>query len=90
MSKYFLSFNNKNSDELNLYIVKRPNIPSPKRRYEEVEIDGRDGKLYRDKGTYEEIEISIDFNFCVVSPEEWNMKIREVKKWINNIENKKD
>ncbi len=89
MSKYFISFNNKNSDELNLYVVKRPNIPSPKRRYEEVEIDGRNGKLYRDKGTYEEIEISIDFNFCVVSPEEWNMKLREIKKWINNIENKK-
>lgn len=89
MAKYFINFNNKNSDELNLYVVKRPNIPSPKRRYEEIDIDGRDGKLYRDKGTYEEIEISIDFNFCVESPEEWNMKLREVKKWISNIENKK-
>lgn len=46
-----------------LYPVTYPPIPSPKRKYNEYEIPGRDGKLYEDLGTYEDITWDIKFNF---------------------------
>ena len=33
----------------------RPDIPAPVKNYNEYDIPGRDGKLYEDLGTYDDI-----------------------------------
>ena len=89
MHKYYLVFNNESSDAININIAKRPSIPTPKRRYRETEVDGRDGKLYEDLGTYEDIEIPIECNFLSLSPEEFNFDYRRVKRWLKSIKDNK-
>lgn len=87
-SKYFLIFNNLNSKfDLNLSIVKRPNIPSPSKNKITKEIPGRDGLVYEELGGYKDIVIPVEFNFI----EKNNLKerFRQVKLWINDIQDNK-
>lgn len=60
--------------------IKRPNIPAPKANYEEHEILGIDGKLYESLGTYDDIVITIDFNY-MTRRDDWSNKFRECKKF---------
>lgn len=89
MDKYFINFNEKNNEDLNLKIIQRPSIPSPKKRYTEKPIPGRDGILYEDQGIFDDIEIPIQFNFLSKTVEQFNYDYREIKKWINNIKDNK-
>lgn len=85
MVKYFILFNGRTSLDVNLKVESRPSKPSPQKRYEEVDVPGRDGLLYRDKG-YGDIEISISFNFISKTPDKWDKDFRRIKKWL--LENK--
>lgn len=81
---YFIVFNEKSSyTDLDLRIVKRPNIPLPKRRYEKHEVIGIDGDYYEDLETYEDIEINVYFNF--VDKTNIHNKIRQIMQWLNVI-----
>lgn len=71
--------NNRSCNELKIYPVKRPNIPAPKKKYKEYEIPGRDGKLYQDLDVYEDIEVSIEFNY-MTSKDRWHEVFRDCKK----------
>lgn len=74
-------FNNKNSkDDLNLIIEEKPSIPSPEKNIIETEVEGRNGSLIEDLGTYKEIEISI--NFSLYDKSNLNNSLREIKQWI--------
>lgn len=77
------------SKELGIAVSKRPSIPSPIRRYRETEVEGRNGRIYEDLETYDDIEITVEFNFFTRDPKEWNIKFRQIKKWINNIKDNK-
>lgn len=81
MQKYFILFNGKTSLDVNLKVESRPSKPSPVKRYEEIEVPGRDGLLYRDKG-YGDIEIPIAFNFISNNPNQWDKDFRKIKKWL--------
>lgn len=84
---YTIIFNNKNSEDLGVYVIKRPFIPIPKRKYETIEIEGSDGDYYSDD-EYEDIDITIEFNF-ESTQENIRPKIREITKWIEkDIDNK--
>lgn len=48
---------------INLYPVKRPDIPSPQEKLNEYIVLGIDGKLYEKTGFYEDLEIPIEFNY---------------------------
>lgn len=72
---------NEIDNDSEIKVVKRPSIPCPKRKYREIEIEGRDGKLYEDLETYEDIEISVEYNFL---SNDYNNIMRKVKKWILN------
>lgn len=85
-NRFNVIFNNTIDKDLGIKCVKRPNIPSPTRQYIEREIPGRDGKLYEDLGTYDDIEIDIQYNFV---SNDWNETFRGVKSWINNIKDRK-
>lgn len=49
--------------KMGLLPVKPPIIPTPKKRYNEVSIPGRDGIYYEDLETYDDIVLPIEFNF---------------------------
>ena len=57
MAKFGFSFNREESESMDFSIVKRHIMPIPKKRYKEYEVSGRNGKVYEDLGTYEDIEI---------------------------------
>lgn len=81
MSRYFVIYNGKMNTEFDVSVQYRPNIPEPAREYEIIKVEGRDGQLYEDKGTYEDIVIEVAFNFKE-EPEDWNEKLREIKRWL--------
>ena len=68
---YHMFLNDECSETLRLYVVKRPDVPSPQKRYNEKGLPGRDGKLYEDTGYYEDITISVELNY-MTSPDNWN------------------
>jgi predicted phage tail component-like protein len=80
--RYFVLLNDISSLDLNLKVVKRPIIPSPNRNYNEIPIQGRNGNLIEDLGTYQDIKIPIQFNFI----ERCNMydAVRKIMFWLSN------
>ena len=62
-------------------ITRRPDIPSTAKDYEEHNIPGRDGALYEDLGTVQDIEIEVSCNY-IAKPEEWGTRWRSIKKWL--------
>lgn len=82
--KYFLVFNNLSSlRDLDLRIIKRPNIPYPKRRYEIFELQGIDGQEVEDLGTFDDVKIDVEFNF--IDRANINIKATKILNWLNNI-----
>lgn len=86
---YSLFFNELNSYyDLGLKIIKRPNFSIAQKNINIYEVEGRNGSLIEDLGTYKDIEISVSFNF--VDKVNINEKIRQIKNWlIGNIKDKK-
>ncbi|QAA31249.1 distal tail protein Dit [Clostridium manihotivorum] len=85
---YSIFFNNKDSlRDLNLNIEQRPNFPVPERDIRIIDIDGRNGSLTRDLGTYKDIPVPISFN--LVDRNDIHQTVRNVKRWlIGNIDNR--
>ena len=81
ISDYYFRYNGTSSTELGIHIVRRPDMPVPRPKMQEIQVEGRDGKLYRDKGTFDDIVFSMDCNFIVV-PEFFAQKLRDIKRWI--------
>lgn len=86
-NKYFIVYREDTNLDHDLYVKTRPVVPPPILNYDEIEVPGREGKLYRQKG-YGDIDISIEFNFMSKDPSEWNNKIREIKTWLQGNGNK--
>lgn len=84
-----LYFNNRNSkDDLNLIIEEKPSIPSPEKNVIKTEVEGRNGSLVEDLGTYKEIEININFSLFDIN--NLNNSLRQIKQWlIGTINDKK-
>lgn len=81
LKKYFVIYNGKMNTEAGILVRHRPDMPTPAREYEVIKIEGRDGDLYEDKGTFEDITIEVSFNFAA-EPDDWNERLRKVKQWI--------
>jgi len=72
-------FNGKDSfQDFGIYIEKRPNIPSPKRRVSYIDVPGRDSSLRCDEGTYEDITLSVECSF----KGDTYSKISDIKSWL--------
>lgn len=78
---YEIIRNGKKNTSVGVLVSKRPSIPSAERICEEVEIPGRDGKIYRDTGSVNDITISISFVF-IARPDTWQERFREAKRWL--------
>lgn len=79
---FHIFYNGETCKDVGLSVVSRPTIPIPKREHETIKVEGRDGELHRDKGTYEDIEIKISFNFVSKNADVWAEDLRKVKKWL--------
>lgn len=73
----FFIFNNINSKEKGILVNNLPPISKPERNYEELEIPGRNGKLYIDDESYNTFMYTIT---CTLMPDS---NIREISKWLN-------
>lgn len=65
-------------NSMGILCVKRPDFPAPQKRYNELEILGRDGKLYQDTGLYDDVDIPIEFNY-MDQVQNWGERWREAK-----------
>lgn len=86
---FTLYFNGKSNMDLGASITSRPKIPAPKKEYDEYKVIGKSGKVYRDKGTYEDISIQVQFNYMSESDIQWQQDFRQIKKWLTQIEDNK-
>lgn len=73
------TFNNIVSSSYDIIIKKMPPITSPLRNIETIKIDGRNGNLHIDNGTYDVKNITIE---CVVTT---NDHINDIKGWLTGI-----
>lgn len=84
---YYTLLGDKSSEDLEL-IAHVPIFTPPERQYKEIDVLGRDGKLYEDLNTFSELVINQEFEFIGYDLDDWNIKFRQVKKWINNSNSK--
>lgn len=65
-----------------LCVVDRPKVPSPKLKYQQHDVDGRNGSYYEKLG-YDDIEYTITFNY-LEEPETgtFKMQMREIRHWL--------
>lgn len=83
-----ITFNGLNDiDDLGIMATTRPNIPTPVRKIQEKECNGRDGKLHQDLGGYDDMELMISYNFS--SRDKYFEILRKLKRWTNHIEDNK-
>lgn len=78
---FYFMLDNESSVRYDFVVTKRPNIPSPLRNYREYDIPGRNGKLYEDLGTIDDIVIEVECNY-ISNPNLWATRWRKIKKWI--------
>lgn len=86
---YYIICNNISNLDIGVDIVKRPIIPIPTRRYKEIEIEGHDGKYYKDEETYDDITFPIEFNFAENDLNNIRRKVKKIIKWLKNIKDNK-
>lgn len=77
-----ISFKNESCIGYRIIPVRRPSIPAPEERIEEVEIPGRNGILTITEGLYDPITIPVEFNF-MAKPDECGEVFRVAKKWLS-------
>ena len=68
--------NNQNTKNLGFALVGRPSIPSADKKYETIEVEGRDGVLTKFIG-YQDLKFSLKFNILFQS--DIKQKLREIK-----------
>lgn len=73
-------YNNRKASEFRVYMKAFPNIPVPKKRYNEVEVSGKDGKYLEEDG-YEDIVITLELNF-IIKNAKWHDRVRQIKNWL--------
>lgn len=78
---YYFNLDKISSLDMDLHVSMRPAFPFPSKKTNEYEVPGRDGKLYEDLDTYEDIIIDVSMNY-ICDPSLWHMKFREAKKWL--------
>lgn len=69
-------FNGVSSQYYDIIVKKMPPIVSPLKNIESITIDGRNGNLHIDNGTYKSYDLTIE---CVITS---NTKINDIKKWL--------
>ena len=83
-----LIFNNICSEELGIIVVEGPPEVLAQEEYEEISIEGRNGTLIENKGTFPNIEKSFILTTIDID-QDINLMIEKVKKWLFDIKDNK-
>ena len=68
--------NNQNTKNLGFALVGRPDVPSADKKYETIEVEGRDGALTKFIG-YQDLKFTLKFN--ILFQNDIKQKLREIK-----------
>ena len=85
MNRYDVLINGESCIKKGILPVKRIDVPGAKKKYKEFDIAGIDGKYYEDTGFYDDIKLSVGFNY-LVKETEWYKKFTECKRFFYNTE----
>lgn len=85
MKIFDLYFNNAYCSDLGLLVKEYISIPATQEIYDKVDIIGRNGSVYSNKGLYEDKQFEVTFTLRDNKMDFWNT-IDRVKKWLCNIE----
>ena len=70
------------ASSLGVYAVQRPNVPVPERNVELIEVQGMDGSLTVDYGTYKDVTFTVPCNFMSTSPDAFETDARKIRPWL--------
>lgn len=70
---------------LNIFMTEKPNLPSPKKKIKEIEVAGRSGKLVLSDGTYEPVDIELEFNIRVFAVGNKELELNRVRSKISQM-----
>ena len=84
MKIFDLYFNNTYCSNLGLLVKEYISIPTTEEQYEQVDIIGRSGSIYKSKGLYKDKQFDVTFTLRDSRKDFWN-KIDRIKKWLYNI-----
>ena len=79
---FSVSYNNESCLGYGIIPVRRPSIPAPEEKIEEIEIPGRNGVLTVSENLYYRISIQVEFNF-MSKPNQWAETYRKAKRWLS-------
>ena len=72
-------FNHESSLGLNLKMTNYPSVPSINEEYDIIDVEGRNGSLYVNKGTYRDISLTFLFTF---ESSDIHVSLDKVKEWL--------
>lgn len=78
---FYILLDGESSMKNNIVVTRRPNFPAPKPRYKDVDVFGVNGSYVEFDGTYENIDVEIEFNY-ITDPSNWHNVWRKVKSWL--------
>lgn len=76
-------FNQYSSLSLNLRLTEYPVIPSINEEYDEQKVEGRNGTLYIDKGTYPDRVITFNFTIC---SNNFDLDFDRIEEWLSEYD----
>lgn len=79
---YDFTYGGINASSLGVYAVQRPNVPVPERNVELIEVQGMDGSLTVDYGTYKDVTFTVPCNFMSASPDAFETDARKIRPWL--------
>lgn len=81
MYNYKITYKGQNCHAYKIVPTRRPSVPAPQPRYEQITVPGRDSALIDSDGCMDPITIPVEFNF-LSRPEEWAQTFRIAKRWL--------
>lgn len=82
MSKYCFEFNGKTSENYEIYVEARPEIPGKEKTVSFIDGGKRDESITIDENFYKNVEISLKCSFKM-EPDRWNAKRRSLQRWLS-------
>lgn len=79
---YDFTYGGVDASSLGVYAVQRPNVPVPERNVELIEVQGMDGSLTVDYGTYKDVTFTVPCNFMSASPDAFESDARNIRPWL--------
>lgn len=74
-------FNGAQGRDIRVLVAQRPGIPAPKPQYTALEIPGRDGAIVQKTGSYDDMEIQVEFHFATPS-HLWHDTATALRRWL--------